>query len=47
MRLAGDAITHLSRGAWENFKKQSRVTKYFERSDRDKNQQHSSKSDKT
>jgi hypothetical protein len=47
MRLAGEAITHLSRSAWENFKKQSRVTQYFERSDRDKNQQHSSKSDKT
>jgi hypothetical protein len=37
MRLAGEAITHLSRGAWENFKKQSRVTKYFERSDRNNN----------
>ena len=36
IRLAGEAIIKLSRGAWEHFKKQSRVTQYFERSDRDK-----------
>ena len=37
MRLAGEAIIQLSRGAWEHFKKQNRVTQYFERSDRNIN----------
>ena len=33
IRLAGEAITSLSRKAWEQFKKQNRVTDYFERKD--------------
>ena len=33
MRLAGEAITQLSRGAWEQFKKQNRVTQYFDKGD--------------
>ena len=37
MRLAGEAIIQLSRGAWEHFKKQNRVTQYFKRSDRNIN----------
>ena len=37
LRLAGETITQLSRGAWEHFKKQNRVTQYFERSDRTMN----------
>jgi hypothetical protein len=31
MRLAGDAITHMAKGAWEQFQKQHRVTQYFEK----------------
>jgi len=34
IRLAGEAITSLSRKAWEQFKKKNRVTDYFERKDR-------------
>ena len=37
MRLAGEAIIQLSRGTWEHFKKQNRVTQYFERNDRNIN----------
>jgi hypothetical protein len=33
IRLAGEAITQLSRKAWEQFKKQNRVTDYFDRRD--------------
>jgi hypothetical protein len=33
IRLAGEAITSLSKKAWEQFKKQNRVTDYFERKD--------------
>ena len=33
IRLAGEAITSLSRKAWDQFKKQNRVTDYFERKD--------------
>ena len=33
IRLAGEAITSLSRKAWEQFRKQNRVTDYFERKD--------------
>jgi aspartate aminotransferase-like enzyme len=33
IRLAGEAITSLSRKAWEQFKKQNRVTYYFEKKD--------------
>jgi hypothetical protein len=29
-RLAGEAITQLSRSAWEQFKKQNRETQYFD-----------------
>ena len=39
MRLAGEAITSLSRKAWEQFKKQNRVTDFFERKD-NHNQKH-------
>jgi hypothetical protein len=30
MRLAGEAITRLSRSTWEQYKKQNRVTQYYE-----------------
>jgi len=33
MRLAGEAITQLSKKAWEQFRKQNRVTDYFDRRD--------------
>ena len=38
MRLAGEAITQLSRGAWEQFKKQNRVTQYFDKGDTESKQ---------
>jgi hypothetical protein len=38
IKLAGEAITQLSRSTWEEFRKQKRVTKYFERSDGDRNE---------
>jgi hypothetical protein len=31
MRLAGDAISQLSKNTWEQFKKQNRITQYFEK----------------
>ena len=31
IRLAGDVVTHLAKGAWEQFRKQKRVTAYFEK----------------
>jgi hypothetical protein len=31
MRLAGDAISRLSKGAWEQFQRQNRVTHYFDK----------------
>ena len=33
IRLAGEAIMHLSKGAWEQFKRQERITKYFDNKD--------------
>jgi hypothetical protein len=39
MKLAGEAITHLSRSTWEQYKKQNRVTEYFEKKDGTKNEQ--------
>ena len=33
MRLAGEAITHLARGTWEQAKKQNRLTKYYDKGD--------------
>ena len=33
MTLAGEAITQLSKKAWEQFRKQNRVTDYFDRRD--------------
>ena len=31
IRLAGDAISRLSKGAWEQFQRQNRVTHYFDK----------------
>ena len=31
IRLAGDVVTHLAKDAWEQFRKQKRVTAYFEK----------------
>ena len=42
MRLAGEAITQLSKKAWEQFRKQNRVTDYFDRRD-GKNYKHRTK----
>ena len=39
MRLAGEAITNLSKSAWEQFNKQNRLTQYYEKGDAAKNQQ--------
>ena len=33
IRLAGDAIQHLAKGAWEESRRQSRLTSYFESDD--------------
>ena len=33
MRLAGEAITNLARGTWEQAKKQNRFTKYYDKGD--------------
>jgi hypothetical protein len=30
IRLAGDAIQHLAKGAWEESRRQTRLTSYFE-----------------
>ena len=30
IRLAGDAIQHLAKGAWEESRRQTRVTSFFE-----------------
>jgi hypothetical protein len=39
MKLAGEAITRLSRSTWEQYKKQNRLTQYFEKRDGAKNEQ--------
>ena len=31
IRLAGDVVTHLARDTWEQFRKQKRVTAYFDK----------------
>ena len=33
MRLAGEAIQHLAKGAWEEWQRQTRLTSYFESDD--------------
>jgi hypothetical protein len=38
MRLAGEAITRLSRSTWEQYKKQNRVTQYYEKKSGAKNE---------
>ena len=32
IRLAVEAITHLVKGTWEQFKKQNRLTQYYDKS---------------
>ena len=39
MRLAGEAITHLAKGTWEQFKKQNRLTKYYDKGEVKQQQQ--------
>ena len=31
IRLAGDVVTHLAKDAWEQFRRQKRVTTYFDK----------------
>ena len=33
LRLAGEAITHLAKGTWEQFKKQNRLTQFYDNGD--------------